>query len=193
MFDIMYRGFHPDPNGEEKIVLDGKTVKGFWMYGGIRESLAESDFTDSMGFSEYTGLTEQYYLVKKADDDSGFACIPSTVILVHDIREENGDRRIPLSPNLDEYKNILACPSCGSGEYLFNEDGLTNTYCGQCGQAIDWGDEEQANNAIEGMCCDCLYGDGQCCDYSENPDCEFHQENGKCWVPYNINKDEIGQ
>lgn len=48
-------------------------------------------------------------------------------------------------------------------------------------------------NLIEGMCCDCLYGYGHCCDYSENPDCEFYRENGKCWVPYTINGDEKRQ
>jgi len=32
----------------------------------------------------------------------------------------------------------MACPSCGSGEYLHNEDGNRCRFCGQCGQAIDW-------------------------------------------------------
>ncbi len=30
------------------------------------------------------------------------------------------------------------CPRCGSGEYLHNEDGNRNDYCGQCGCALDW-------------------------------------------------------
>jgi len=42
------------------------------------------------------------------------------------------------------------------------------------------------SNAIEGMCCDCLYGGEKCCDYSENPECEFYQQDGKCWIPYDI-------
>ena len=41
-----------------------------------------------------------------------------------------------LTPYIDD--NILACPQCGSGEYLNNEDGAENNYCGQCGQRIDW-------------------------------------------------------
>lgn len=48
-------------------------------------------------------------------------------------------KQIPKSPYLDV--NILACPNCGSGEYLHNEDGNQQQYCGQCGQAIDWEEE----------------------------------------------------
>lgn len=46
--------------------------------------------------------------------------------------------RIPRSPFPDSDKSILACPNCGSGEYLHNQDEAENTFCGQCGQAIDW-------------------------------------------------------
>lgn len=44
----------------------------------------------------------------------------------------------PLSPYPDGDMSIIACPHCGSGEYLHNEDGNEQNYCGQCGQAIDW-------------------------------------------------------
>lgn len=37
----------------------------------------------------------------------------------------------------------MACPSCGSGEYLHNEDGNRCRFCGQCGQAIDWDAEAE--------------------------------------------------
>lgn len=46
--------------------------------------------------------------------------------------------KILRSPYPDGDKSILACPNCGSGEYLYNEDGAENSFCGQCGQAIDW-------------------------------------------------------
>lgn len=49
------------------------------------------------------------------------------------------NKQIPKSPYIDF--NILACPNCGSGEYLHNEDGNPQQYCGQCGQAIDWEEE----------------------------------------------------
>lgn len=39
-----------------------------------------------------------------------------------------------------KYKNddcILTCTYCGSGDYLSNEGGHKNTYCGQCGQKVE--------------------------------------------------------
>lgn len=37
---------------------------------------------------------------------------------------------------------IISCQCCGSGEYLFNEDGNRNGYCGNCGARIDWPEVE---------------------------------------------------
>lgn len=47
------------------------------------------------------------------------------------------------SPYPDGDRGILACARCGSGEYLRNEDGAENAYCGQCGQKIEWGPEHE--------------------------------------------------
>lgn len=47
-------------------------------------------------------------------------------------------RSIPESPYPDGDTSILACPRCGSGEYLHNQDGNEMPFCGQCGQAIKW-------------------------------------------------------
>lgn len=44
----------------------------------------------------------------------------------------------PKSPYPNGDQNILACPTCGSGEYLHNADEAPMSFCGQCGQAIDW-------------------------------------------------------
>lgn len=35
-------------------------------------------------------------------------------------------------------EGIIACQCCDSGEYLYNEDGNCNSYCGNCGARIDW-------------------------------------------------------
>ena len=40
-----------------------------------------------------------------------------------------------------------------------------------------------ADNAIEGMCCDCVHG-GPCCMFDENKDCEHRKDDGSCWWPY---------
>lgn len=46
-----------------------------------------------------------------------------------------------LSEEIDGDAGVLACPNCGSGEYLHNEDGNRNRFCGQCGKAIAWNEE----------------------------------------------------
>ena len=40
-------------------------------------------------------------------------------------------------------------------------------------------------DTVKGLCCDCVYGDGQCCDYSENETCKRRKEDGSCWEAYN--------
>lgn len=40
-------------------------------------------------------------------------------------------RRVPESPYPDGDAGVMACPSCGSGEYLHNEDGNRCRFCGQ--------------------------------------------------------------
>ena len=42
------------------------------------------------------------------------------------------------SPHPDGGGGVLACPNCGSGEYLHNPDEAENRFCGQCGQPVDW-------------------------------------------------------
>ena len=54
-------------------------------------------------------------------------------------QQEAALRNCPESPYDDDYE---VCPNCGSGEYLHNEDGNRNSFCGQCGQAIDWAEPE---------------------------------------------------
>lgn len=40
-------------------------------------------------------------------------------------------------------KNKPYCPNCYSGEYIFNLKQEQNSYCGDCGQRLDWGEFEQ--------------------------------------------------
>ena len=52
-------------------------------------------------------------------------------------------KETPESIHPDGDIHITACSRCGSGEYLHNEDGNQNAFCGQCGQAIDWKENMQ--------------------------------------------------
>ena len=47
-------------------------------------------------------------------------------------------KQMKVKPYPDGDRGIVACPNCKSGEYLYNEDGNRNEYCGQCGKRIDW-------------------------------------------------------
>lgn len=39
MREILFRGFHPDENGKERIAIDNKTIPGEWVEGFIYEHL----------------------------------------------------------------------------------------------------------------------------------------------------------
>lgn len=58
------------------------------------------------------------------------------------LKEQEAAIQTALAPHPDGDPHILACVRCGSGEYLTNWDGNLNTYCGQCGQKIDWSRED---------------------------------------------------
>ena len=53
------------------------------------------------------------------------------------------------------------CPMCGSGEYLHNEDGNENNFCGQCGAPLDWSQmhNEDTGRIEEKLKC------GDCAEY----------------------------
>lgn len=71
--------------------------------------------------------------------DIGAVCVQGVISRIKAQKENY--RFVGESPHPDGDIGILACPCCGSGEYLHNEDGKKNSFCGQCGQAIDWGEE----------------------------------------------------
>lgn len=53
---------------------------------------------------------------------------PTVAALDPDTRENN--------PFAEE--GVIACQVCRSGEWLYNEDGAPNAFCGQCGHRITW-------------------------------------------------------
>lgn len=72
---------------------------------------------------------EHYESIKPVNE----ACIVARAALYMRMKE---------SPYPDGDPNVLACPNCKSGEYLHNEDGSRNSFCGQCGKAIKWEADE---------------------------------------------------
>mgnify|MGYP002546245974 CR=1 FL=1 len=69
MHEILFRGFHPDENGKEKVFIDGKEIKGFWIesnsimqtnYSGTFlyfEGMWREVISDTVG--QYTGLKDK--------------------------------------------------------------------------------------------------------------------------------------
>ena len=49
------------------------------------------------------------------------------------ISDEKLERRVMYSSTSAPF-----CPVCKSGEWMYNEDGNENDYCGQCGTKLDW-------------------------------------------------------
>lgn len=47
------------------------------------------------------------------------------------------EKQIPKKPILFGSKHIYLCPNCHRTEYIKRRDAL-DTYCGFCGQSIDW-------------------------------------------------------
>ena len=71
-------------------------------------------------------------------------CVLNRVDISDNAERHDADAlNIPASPYPDGDKGVMARPNCGSGEYLHNADENENAFCGQCGQAIKWGCEDE--------------------------------------------------
>lgn len=46
--------------------------------------------------------------------------------------------RIPKSTFEPKSRISCYCPTCGSKDFLSNDMGRLNAFCGNCGQALDW-------------------------------------------------------
>lgn len=40
--EILFRGFHEDKSGKETIYIDGREIKGFWVYGDLVKCMTEN-------------------------------------------------------------------------------------------------------------------------------------------------------
>ena len=73
------------------------------------------------------------------DADGKFICEVPCGYIVEQTASAHKPRRIQAQRR----RRAMLCPNCGSGEYLHNADENENAFCGQCGQAIKWGCEDE--------------------------------------------------
>lgn len=81
MRKILFRGFHPDKNGEEKVFVNGEWINGYWVYGDlIHRRIWKSDFLvireDDSGFDNYTD----------------YEVVPETVGQYTGLKDKNGKK-----------------------------------------------------------------------------------------------------
>lgn len=81
-------------------------------------------------------------------------------------------------------KAQINCSNCGSCDLLMDDERILEAYANAIA-ALRNQQEAKKNEPepVPGMCCDCIM-DGPCCDYSENPDCPYHKEDGSCWTAF---------
>jgi len=63
-------------------------------------------------------------------------------ISAFDLAIEALEKQIPKKPEYtDEYCDFAYCPNCEKGEFEFDTNTWEMKYCYECGQAIDWSDD----------------------------------------------------
>lgn len=71
-----------------------------------------------------------------------YRCIPKMTAeaaeAITELLAYKEQKEIAVNPFEDDDPYIECCGICKSGEYLRNEDGNRNVFCGQCGQKINW-------------------------------------------------------
>ncbi len=77
MREILFRGFHPNENGEETITLNGKKIKGKWIEGNV--------FIDDKGEKAEILMGYTNYRIS-------FDIIPETVGMFTGLTDKNGKK-----------------------------------------------------------------------------------------------------
>lgn len=75
MREILFRGFHKEENGKEKIYIDGQPIKGKWFFGSLiydinkKWYIHENNCALCIGFHEVIPETIGQYLNKQDKND----------------------------------------------------------------------------------------------------------------------------
>lgn len=85
MDELLFRGFHPDKDGEETVIIDGKKTKGTWYYGDLLR-----DFTSGIfAIVIYVNLGGD---IQDLSEINIFKVIPETVGRATFLTDKNGKK-----------------------------------------------------------------------------------------------------
>ena len=66
--EILFRGFNEDPNGNEEIELEGKVIKGKWIYGNhVYIKCENKHYIVDFNTNVYSVDTDYEYIIKDLD------------------------------------------------------------------------------------------------------------------------------
>lgn len=78
MHEILFKGFHPDENGTEKVFVNGEWIRGYWVYGSL-----------------ISNPNEKYYAILPQKEWSSsinaIKVIPETVCQYTGLKDKNGN------------------------------------------------------------------------------------------------------
>ena len=80
MRDILFRGFHPDKNGKEKVYVNGEWIKGYWVEGHY----VKAEKLNQDGF--------EYFIIEESANGATYAVIPETVGQYTGLKDKNGKK-----------------------------------------------------------------------------------------------------
>lgn len=95
MREILFRGFHPDENGKEKVLINYEWKNGFWVYGDLNKEYEDSFFITTW-FGDYDDI-ESYYIFKETIGQCiGFKDKNRKKIFEGDIVDLSNCRQLPF-------------------------------------------------------------------------------------------------
>ena len=101
----LFKGFHPNPNGTESIILQNETIKGNWVTGGYHEHLkrevcfAEDKRDDDIGHLIVISGLADWNMPKPL---TAFEVIPETVCQFTGLKTYWSDEEIPYEADVWE-------------------------------------------------------------------------------------------
>lgn len=83
MRELLFKGFHADENGKEKIFINGEWVKGQWVEGYYVNDLARKEYI-------IMAIYDAYFDAKSYKDIEPYKVIPETVSQFTGLTDKNG-------------------------------------------------------------------------------------------------------